>query len=200
MDLIIVTGPPGSGKGTQSKELAAKKGYVHISTGDLLRERMQVDDELGRHIKGIMDANDFISDEIMWTLLEERLQQEPQNATVLLDGFPRTEEQARIFDEKITGSAYKLKGMIGLDVPDEVLVDRIKARGRNEIDRDEAQIQKRLDDYKSKTIPVIEHYADKGLFVSVDGNDGIDEVTENIENALSKPPFAYKPRPPQYFP
>lgn len=200
MDLIIVTGPPGSGKGTQSQELAAAKGYIHISTGDLLRERMKVDDELGRYIKNVMDANGFISDEIMWTLLEDRLQQESPHATVLLDGFPRTLEQARIFDANIAGSAYTLKGMIGLDVPDEVLIDRIQARGRNEIDRDEKQIQKRLDDYSSKTVPVINHYANKGLYVSVDGNDGIDEVTENIEKALSNPPFATKPRGPQYFP
>ena len=189
MDLIIVTGPPGSGKGTQSKELAAKEGYIHISTGDLLRGRMQADDELGRKIKKVMDANEFVSDEIMWQLLEERLQQEAPNAKVLLDGFPRTLEQAEIFDKNITGSAYQLKGMIVLDVPDQVLIDRIKARGRNEIDRDEAQIQKRLDDYDAKTMPVIEHYADKGLYVAVDSNDEIDKVTEKLSEALKKPPF-----------
>lgn len=200
MDLIILSGPPGSGKGTQGKALADEKGYVHISTGDLLRERMQVNDELGRKIKDVMDRNEFISDQIMWDLVAERLAQEPINSTIILDGFPRTLEQAELFDQKITGSAYILKGMMELEAPEQVLIDRIKARGRNEIDKDEAQIKKRMDDYQTKTQPVIDHYRNKGLYAAIDSDGSIDEVTENIVNALSKPPFKYKPTPPQYFP
>ncbi|MBI1256733.1 MAG: adenylate kinase [Chloroflexi bacterium] len=184
MNIIIMMGPPGSGKGTYSKKLAEKYGYTHISMGEMLRNRAAIDDERGREVKSYMDRNVLLPERLVAPVLKETLAKVPPTATVILDGYPRTEEQRAALDRMIAEGGYTLQAAVALEAPEQVLIDRILGRGRNDIDRDEKKILKRMFDYRAQTVPVIAHYDAAGCLKRVESKGSIEDSVARVERAL----------------
>lgn len=210
---LIFIGPPGSGKGTQAKRLAAAHGVPHISTGDILREAIADGSELGRKAAPILASGGLVSDDIMVGIIKDRLKKSDAESGFILDGYPRTVVQA----EKLDGLVGNGKGdlrVLQLLVPDDVIVKRIALRRscplcgsiyhletappKNDLlcDRDgtelvarpddtEEAIRKRLEAFKRQTIPVATFYKAKSVLRQVDGVGPVDEVFERIERSLS---------------
>lgn len=207
-------GRQGAGKGTQATRLAEHYGIVHISTGDMLRAAVKEGTELGKQAKAVMDAGQLVSDEIMLGIIEERLAQPDAAAGWLLDGFPRTEEQAKGLMQLVGEDGIDLA--INLDVPEYVVVERISSRrvcsncgriysvdsppstpgvcdtcGGEVVQRDddtEEAVRKRLDLYKAETFPLIDFYRQRDLVVDVDGIGSPDEVFERLLAAVATSP------------
>lgn len=211
---LIFIGPPGSGKGTQAKRLAAQKGIPHISTGDMLREAIAEGTELGSQAAPIMAAGGLVSDDLMVGIIRDRLQKADAGPGFILDGFPRTVGQAEKLDAIVEGNGGEPVGVLQLLVPDEALVRRIALRrscsqcgavyhlenkppaqdgvcdrcGAPVIarpDDNETAVRKRLEAFHAQTLPVAAHYRAKNALREVDGIGPIDEVFERIEKALS---------------
>lgn len=212
---IILLGAPGSGKGTQAKQIAERWGVPHISTGDILREAVRNGTELGRQAEPIMKAGGLVPDDLMIGIIRERLARPDASRGWLLDGFPRTVVQAEKLDALVAaGNGSGHPRVVQLLVPDEVIVQRIAARrscpacgavyhlenapprvadvcdacGGKLIAREddtEAAVRKRLEAFHRQTMPVVEHYAARDWVVDVDGIGSVDEVFERIERALS---------------
>jgi adenylate kinase len=174
-------GPPGSGKGTQAARIAERRGLAHISTGDMLRAAMAAESELGSRVKDIVDRGDLVPDDLMLELVLDRLTQADAANGFLLDGFPRTVAQAEALVAALTGGQV-LERIILLEVPDEVLVERVLARGR--ADDSEETIRHRLRVYLDSTRPVLAALEGKLDRADIDGVGTIDEITERIEKAL----------------
>jgi adenylate kinase len=210
---LIFIGPPGSGKGTQAKRLAATHGVPHISTGDILREAIAEGTELGREAAPVVASGALVSDDLMVGIIKDRLKKPDAQKGFILDGYPRTVVQA----EKLSGLVGNGKGdlrVLQLLVPDDVIVKRIALRRscpqcgtiyhletappRNDLvcDRDgtgllarpddnEQVIRKRLDAFHKQTLPVATFYKAKSVLRQVDGVGPVDEVFERIERSLS---------------
>jgi adenylate kinase len=174
-------GPPGSGKGTQAARIAERRGLAHISTGDMLRAAMAAGTKLGQRVKDIVDGGDLVPDDLMLELVLYRLGQADAQTGFLLDGFPRTVAQAEALMEALTGDQV-LDGIILLEVPDEVLVQRAMARGR--ADDSEETIRHRLRVYQDSTRPVLQALEGRVDRADIDGVGGIEEITARIEAAL----------------
>jgi adenylate kinase len=185
---VIFLGPPGSGKGTQAKLLAGRTGVPAISTGDILREAVRQGTPLGRRAKAIMDAGELVPDEVVIGLIRERTSGADARDGFLLDGFPRTIEQAWALDELLAGNGAALDGVINLLVPEKTLIERMLGRaaqeGRSD-DRPET-VAERLRVYREKTAPLVDHYRKLGVLSEVDGSGTVDDVAERIDRALSK--------------
>ncbi|HEC09307.1 MAG TPA: adenylate kinase [Acidimicrobiales bacterium] len=169
-------GRQGAGKGTQCERLSHHYGIPHISTGDMLRSAVAAGTELGRRAKAIMEAGDLVPDSLMQEIVAERLSQPDAAQGFLLDGFPRTEAQAQFLDDYLAPRALDL--VINIEVPDEVVIARMLARGR--ADDTEEAICRRLELYEKETAPLIHFYRDKGILVSVDGYGSPDEVEQRL--------------------
>ena len=178
---ILIMGPPGSGKGTQAARIAERRGLAHISTGDMLRAAMAAGSKLGSRVKDIVDRGDLVPDDLMLELVLDRLSQPDAAEGFLLDGFPRTVAQADALVAALNGSRV-LERIILLEVPDEVLVERVLARGRT--DDTEETIRHRLRVYIESTQPVLDTLEGRLDRVDIDGVGTIDEITERIEKAL----------------
>jgi len=178
MTKIIFLGPPGSGKGTQGALIAEKHGIPHISTGDILRGAIAAQTPLGVKAKSYVDNGDLVPDELILDLIEERLGQDDAQKGWILDGFPRNVPQA----EFLTGLLKKLDqncdAVVNLDVPDEVILQRLLARGRK--DDNEETINNRLDVYRQQTAPLIDYYQQSNLLKTVDGDRSMEEITAEI--------------------
>lgn len=180
---MVVLGRQGSGKGTQSLRIAEKYGCIHVSTGDMLRAAVADDTELGRQAKAVMDAGDLVSDEIMNGIVAERLAKaDIREGGVLLDGFPRTADQADALERILTDLGQRLTMAIDLDVPVEIVMERMLARGRDD-DSPEA-IQRRLDLYEEQTAPLLEWFRSHDQLVTVDGVGREDEVFQRLAAAI----------------
>ncbi|PYQ66323.1 MAG: adenylate kinase [Acidobacteria bacterium] len=186
---LIFLGPPGSGKGTQAKLLAERLGVPAISTGDMLRDAVRRGTPLGRRAQAIMDAGELVPDDVVIGLVRERIALPDAAKGFLLDGFPRTIEQAEALDRILRGNAAPLDGVINLLVPEGTLLERLLGRaaleGRSD-DRRET-VAERLRIYREKTAPLVQHYRDLGLLTDVDGSGSIDEVAGRIDRALVRP-------------
>ena len=174
-------GPPGSGKGTQAARIAERRGLAHISTGDMLRAAMAAGSKLGSRVKDIVDRGDLVPDDLMLELVLDRLSQPDAAEGFLLDGFPRTVAQADALVAALNGSRV-LERIILLEVPDEVLVERVLARGRT--DDTEETIRHRLRVYIESTQPVLDTLEGRLDRVDIDGVGTIEEITARIERAL----------------
>jgi len=179
---LILTGPPGAGKGTQAVRLAERLGVPQISTGDMLREAVASGSELGKRVEGIMSRGELVSDAIVIELVEERLGRADCKTGFILDGFPRTVGQAEVLDQLLSNLGRKAITAVALDVPHEELVKRILARGEGRADDNEETVRKRLEVYEAETAPILDHYRN-GL-IRVHGVGGIDEVEGWIGEAL----------------
>jgi len=210
---LILMGPPGAGKGTQAQRVAAKIGLVHVATGDLFREAMAKQTELGKKAEAYVKGGQYVPDSITLGLVEERLSQPDCAGGALLDGFPRTIDQATGLDELLARRGAKLDGVVYLDVPTSALMRRLTGRwtcrscgavyhevfnppkvvgkcdkcGGELYQRPDDTVdvvQKRLDVYTKQTAPLIAYYEGKGLLVRVDGDKSPDEVTTAVLAAV----------------
>jgi adenylate kinase len=173
-------GPPGAGKGTQATALSEKLGIPHISTGDLFRKHIADETELGQKVKHILDSGQLVPDEITNEMLVDRLEQPDTADGFLLDGFPRNIGQAEVLAKELADSDTKLDAVVQLQVSEDVLVQRLLARGRS--DDNEGVIRHRLHVYQSETAPLLDYYRD--LLVTVDGVGEVGEVTNRVLAAL----------------
>ncbi len=180
---IVLLGAPGCGKGTQAERLEVSLGVPAISTGDMLRAAVAAGSELGRRVEGVMASGALVDDDLMADVVRDRLAQDDAAGGFLLDGYPRTAPQAGTLEEILNGR--ELDHVVTIDVPDEVLVQRIVLRGRGADDREEV-VRERLQVYAVQTEPLISHYERLGLLRRVNGNVGIEQVTAAIESALAE--------------
>ena len=190
-NVVIFLGPPGAGKGTQAERLAQDRSLVKISTGDILRDHVKRDTELGQQVKPILDAGKLVPDEILIALIRDRLA-DMDSVRVIFDGFPRTTAQAQGLDVLLEDLGAPVNAVPLLEVPDEALVSRIVERGRQAAERGEAV---RSDDteevarhrqqvYREQTQPLIDYYSARGHLYRVDGVGGMDEVYDRIVAGL----------------
>ena len=181
---IIIFGPPGAGKGTQAELIKEEYRLPHLSTGNIFREAIANETKLGREVKAILDAGDLVPDEKVVALVREELEKPAYDEGYILDGFPRTETQARAYDALLEEKHQSLYAFILLRVPQEVLIDRILNRGENRSDDTEEKVKKRLDIFWNDTLPVQEYYQEQGVVEEIDGTGEIDEIFERIKTVL----------------
>ena len=178
---IVLLGPPGSGKGTLAKSLVDKYGYSLISTGDILRDEKKSGSEIGKKINDIIGKGNLVPDKLIFDIIEKKLSE--IDGPVIIDGTPRTIPQGE-FLEKITDVGL----VIFINASDETVKERIKQRGKTsgrEDDQDPAVAEKRLNQYKNETEPLVEFYKNKGKLVTIDGEVGKEGVLKEVENVLS---------------
>lgn len=200
MRAIILLGAPGSGKGTAAGDIINKRGYEHLSTGDMLRESVRRGDELGQYAKGFMDRGELIPDEVIDRIVAARIARGGPDAKYLLDGFPRSVVQAGKLDELLAGYGAKVNAVMCLEVPTELIIRRMSGRRSckqcgavynihtqkpkvegvcdncgiplvQRADDEEATVRKRLDIYERQTAPLIDLYEKRGILHRVDSTD-----------------------------
>ncbi len=189
---VLLVGAPGSGKGTQAKLLAAHFGVPHISSGQLLRDHMAQGTEEGRAAAALVDAGDFVPDELVAAVLRDPVQRAAAGGGYILDGFPRTLTQAQHVQLNAEGTDFAVETAVNLDVPHDELVRRLLARARGADDTRNV-IEHRLDVFDTRTRPMLEFFDQRGELVTVDGGRPVDEVTTSIVQQLENF-FAKKPR------
>ncbi|MFL5822315.1 MAG: adenylate kinase [Solirubrobacteraceae bacterium] len=211
---LILFGPPGAGKGTQAERLRKDFQLPYIATGDMLRGHVKEGTELGKQAKSYMDAGDLVPDELILAMARERLQEEDAQDGFILDGFPRTREQAEALDEQLGSVGRRITAVLLLEVPDEEVVRRLSGRricvkaghnyhvefdppkhedvcdqdGSRLIQRDDDKpevIQNRLGVYHKKTKPVIGYYDEKGLLRRIDGTRDPGDVHDHIRAVIA---------------
>lgn len=176
---IILFGPPGSGKGTQSEKLIAQYGFKHISTGDLLRSEIAGKTELGLKAKSYMDQGQLVPDAVVIGMVDNVIANNPGVYGFLFDGFPRTKAQAEALDELLLTHEEKINLMLALDVPEEELIARMMNRAKTSGRTDDAdpEIQKkRINVYKNETLAVASYYNQFGKVTTINGQGSIDEI------------------------
>jgi len=185
---IVLFGPPGSGKGTQSEKIIEKYGLVHISTGDLLREEVAAETDLGKKAKAIMDKGELVSDKIVIAMIRKKLNENQEGPGFIFDGFPRTVAQARELRKALTDYDERVGVMISLEVPREELVKRLLKRGKETGRSDDKleTINNRIDVYNRQTIPVTYYYDKMHKHADVDGMGSVDEIFKRIVKVISK--------------
>lgn len=183
----LLLAPPGAGKGTQGERLAERHGVPHLATGDLLRDNVKRDTPLGQAAKSHMDSGGLVPDELVISMILDRIGGTDPMKDFLLDGFPRTLTQAKAAYEWGTAMERTFHAVIMLDVPEGELVRRLVERGRDSGRSDDSEdvIRNRLKVYEDNTAPLIDFYEQRGILVRVDGTGEVDEVTERIEDRLS---------------
>jgi adenylate kinase len=183
---LILFGPPAAGKGTQAKKLVGERGFIQLSTGDMLRAARSSGSELGKRVAAIMDSGSLVSDEVVISLIEEQLAKNPKVAGFIFDGFPRTTPQAKALDESLARSGQKVDVVIRLKVDEQALIDRItrrfEAEGRAD-DNPEA-FKKRLLAYNSQTAPLVEVYSGQDKLREIDGMADVETVSASISGIL----------------
>jgi len=180
---LILFGPPGSGKGTQSEKLIEKYGLLHLSTGNLLREEIANQTKLGLEAKSFMDKGQLVPDAVVIGMIGSALDANPQSKGFLFDGFPRTVAQAEALDTLLAGKASSIAIVLALEVDREELVKRLLNRGKSSgrsDDTNEDVIRARLVEYENKTAPVAGYYAQFGKVVNVKGVGGIDDIFASL--------------------
>jgi len=185
---LILFGPPGSGKGTQASTISSKFGLTHISTGDLFRYEIGNRTPLGIKAKEFMDQGILVPDEVTIGMLENKLDQSKNEKGYILDGFPRTIEQASALDEILKKRDTSVTHLIALDVDDDEIVKRLLIRGETSgrpDDRNEDVIRKRINEYNAKTAPVYNYYAKQSKSNMVNGIGELEDVFNRIYDLLS---------------
>lgn len=187
---IVFLGPPGAGKGTQSKIIEDAFGLKQLSTGAMFRAEIAAGTPLGLQVKSVMDAGSLVSDDITDDIIRRRITQPDCKNGVILDGFPRTIPQAEALDEMFAEFGFKLYAVLQLVVDDAILLGRIQERdaqsGERRPDDDPEILKKRLAAYHSQTAPLLPFYKAKGLLHKIDGMMPVDQVTAEIFRILKK--------------
>jgi adenylate kinase len=183
---IILFGPPGAGKGTQSKFLVKILNNFQISTGDMLREEIKKDTEIGKKIIRYMNEGKFVDDEIVNSLMKKVISDDSKKGKLIFDGYPRTIDQAKNLDLLLTESKQQIDFIFFLNVNKETIIKRIEKRKVEEKrgDDDLETILKRYDTYLKTTSPVLDYYSSKQNFYKLDGNQEIDQINKQIKGFL----------------
>jgi len=186
---LILFGPPGAGKGTQSGKIIDKYNLIHLSTGDLLRSEIQAGTELGLEAKTLMDRGLLVPDEVVIGMIEHKLKDHRDAAGFIFDGFPRTVKQSEALDELLTRYDESISVMIALVVDDDELLARLLNRGKTSgrpDDQNEELISKRIHEYNNKTKPVAEYYREQEKFIAIDGIGDVESIFGEICQAIEK--------------
>lgn len=210
---IVLLGPPGVGKGTQASNIVEKFNIPHISTGDILRENIKNNTELGITAKSFMDKGHLVPDELVVSIMKNRLLEDDCKDGFLLDGFPRTVDQAKALDEALDSMGISLNKVVNIKAADDVLIERISGRrvckacgatyhvtynppkkegicdidGEKLLQRDDDKVETvktRINVYEEQTAPLIDYYNDQGILLDVDGTKSIEEIFNTIVNSL----------------
>ncbi|HJW27970.1 MAG TPA: adenylate kinase [Saprospiraceae bacterium] len=188
---LILFGPPGSGKGTQARQLEAKYQIVHISTGDLFRQEIENGTELGQQASHFMSKGELVPDEVTIGILRNKMKAHPDAKGFIFDGFPRTAPQAEALDQLLEEMNQPIDALIMLDVPEDEIVKRLLLRGQDSNrpdDRDENVIRVRFQVYQSKTAPIFEYYNQKCKAFVVPGVGSIDEIFQHLCETIDSLP------------
>ncbi|GGC04339.1 adenylate kinase [Dyadobacter sediminis] len=186
---LILFGPPGAGKGTQSEKIIARYNLIHLSTGDLLRSEIQAGTELGLQAKTLMDNGILVPDEVVIGMIDNKLKEHSNAPGFIFDGFPRTVNQAEALDELLTRYNESISVMIALVVDDNELLARLLNRGKTSGRPDDQNVElisRRIQEYNNKTKPVADYYLEQGKFTAIDGIGEIDHIFNQITQAISK--------------
>lgn len=213
VDFYVFLGPPGAGKGTQAKVVASKFGIPQISSGEIFRENLKMETELGIKANEYIKVGDLVPDDLTIAMVRERISRTDCASGAILDGFPRTPAQAKALDEMLKDSGCKIKNVPYINVSEDELIERLTGRltcrSQGHIfhrkfntpktsgicDHDGSELYQREDDkpetvkrrirvYEKQTQPLVDYYRQRGLLMEIDGNQGIDQVTENLVNLL----------------
>ncbi|MCF8227747.1 MAG: adenylate kinase [Bacteroidales bacterium] len=185
---IIIFGPPGSGKGTQSARIAEKFNVKHISTGDILRAEVKQKSELGRQAQTLMEKGELVPDDLLIKILHSSIEKNKDAAGFIFDGFPRTIVQAEALDDLMKELEETIDVVVSLDVPDNEVVDRLLKRAEIEGRKDDNKetIRNRLNVYKEQTAPLLAYYMKQGKLESINGVGSIDKIFEDVVSTLEK--------------
>ncbi len=180
---VILIGPPGVGKGTQAELMRDRLGLVHLSSGEIFRQEMQAETDLGLLAKRYMDEGRLVPNGVTIQMMAKRLRKEEvRHQGFILDGYPRTVRQAEALDEDLKSMDQSITGVVSLKAPEEVVVARLAGRGRN--DDDEDTVKRRMLVFYEETEPVVSYYRTKGLLREVNANQAVDAVFREITDAL----------------
>jgi adenylate kinase len=180
---IVLFGPPGAGKGTQSEKLIARYNLVHLSTGDLFRKHLGEGTDLGKLAQKYMNEGKLVPDEVVIGMVEQKIKDNPTANGVIFDGFPRTVPQAEALDKLLNAQKTPISGMVALEVEEEELKTRLRERGKTSgraDDQDEEKINTRIKVYLDETIPVAKFYEKQGKYYAVNGIGTIESIFSNI--------------------
>ncbi len=189
MKNIVLFGPPGVGKGTQAALLKERYDLVHISTGDVFREHIKNKTELGKLASSYMDYGNLVPDKVTIEMLKSEINKNLDAKGIIFDGFPRTIVQATELDSCLKVKGLKVNGMVALEVPENLLVERILNRGKTSgrpDDQDEGKIRHRFGLYRTKTAILREYYQEQNKYFGVNGVGAIDEITQRLTDVIDK--------------
>lgn len=180
---LVLFGPPGAGKGTQSERLIEKYGFIHLSTGDILRGEIKAQTTLGLEAKKLMDAGDLVPDNVVIGMIEHKIETAVGAKGFIFDGFPRTVAQAEALDSVLESHGLAIDAMIALEVPDDELRTRLLERGKTSGRADDQNLDKinnRISVYKEETMPVAEFYSAQNKYKGVHGVGSIESIFSDI--------------------
>jgi adenylate kinase len=184
---IVLFGPPGAGKGTQSEKLIEAFQLVHLSTGDILRNEIAQKTHSGLEAKKLMDQGLLVPDEVVIRMIEDRIDANRNAKGFIFDGFPRTTAQAKALDQMLSKKDSSISMMLALQVDDEELLKRLLNRGKESgrpDDQNPEVIGRRISEYNLKTAPLMEYYSAQGKFHSIDGIGSVDDIFERLSSVI----------------
>lgn len=186
---IVLFGPPGSGKGTQSNNIIKRFNLTHISTGDLFRKHLEEGTELGMLVQQYMDDGNLVPDEIVSKMVADKLKENDESKGYIFDGFPRTVPQAKVLDQLLEDLEMPINLIIALEVDDNELKNRILERGKTSgrvDDQSEEKVETRISVYKEETLPIANYYKIQNKFYSINGVGSIEDIANNINRVIEE--------------